>query len=296
MAFREQATLVNLRSLLDERRRLALPVPLGVVYAGRVAVAVETTARGRSIAASARGSDPLRRSLDDFRSVARWLSDFHRQTEIARRPWGPDEFNRWFGPLVERWNSVFATGLAEARLFAGLRSLSRSLTGAVLPEVWTHGDLVLGNVFREGADVTVLDWAGAEPGLPLLDLLDFTLSRMGGVLRNESERLELFTELLLSPAPVRRAREVRAGLEGYLTSLQIDSRFFPLLLAFFTLRRALLQGERAARRKMDPRTGNFHLGCVALLDRFRESWFPEAESRSRDGLATESGWSRENHG
>lgn len=296
LTFLEQANLVNLRSLLDERGRRSLPVPLGVVRAGPVAVAVESAARGRAIVASGRGRDSVRRSLADFRSVARWLSDFQRQTEITRGSWGPDEFNRWFAPLLDRWSSIFTTGLAEARLFADLGSLSASLNGAALPVVWTHGDLVLGNVFQEGTGLTILDWAGAEPGLPLSDLLDFTLSRLGCRLREESERLSLFTELLLSPSPVRRAREVRSGLKGYLRSFEIDFRFFPLLLAFFSLRRALLNGERAARRGENPRTGNFHLGCVALIGNVRTGLFRDAESFSHGRLGPETGSSLENHG
>ncbi len=230
----EQTTLRRIRSRLDAAMGRTLPQPLGTASWGEIVAAVESYAPGPPLShfTNAWGR-PLRRKLKDLQLVFDWISEFHRQALVSRKPWDRAALQQWVEEPVASYRSAFGMQPAEERLFGAVRQRARTLLGVPLPIVWAHPDLTGANIHVDGRQITVIDWSGATARLPLFDLLYFVMlwtCRIRG-LRGTGARLRcfrgLFIELEHGDGIVKAVRE---AIGQYMARLEIDHRFFPLLL------------------------------------------------------------------
>src|SRR5262249_543265 len=120
---------------------------------------------------SARRGTPVAHRIADLDRLVTWLSELHRQGDPGRAPWDDVRRSQWVEAPLEAYAESFGTRAGEDRLFAEVRRRAASLSGAALPTVWVHMDLNTWNVIRDGRDLTIIDWAGARAGPPLVDLL-----------------------------------------------------------------------------------------------------------------------------
>ena len=240
----EQEALVAVRARLDPALGAALPVPGGLLGwngggvgggGGVGIVGIESAASGRPfVIPGTPWRRASRRQLVDLRLATSWLTELHRQTELARSPWGDEdvaEVSRLFeqvgSPGAERF---FAAALRRAEL----------LRGVPLPRVWQHRDFTPWNLLRAQGphrgirpEIRVLDWEGARPGLPVCDLVHF-LTHWHELTRrafDETSRRRAFEELWTGRSGGGPA--AGAALDAaarYLARLRIDLRFLPLLL------------------------------------------------------------------
>jgi Phosphotransferase enzyme family len=243
---REQSVMVAIRRSLDETMRRAVPEPLGTFKLGPLTVGVESYARGRSLAvSSARRDTPVADRIADLDLVVIWLSEFHRQGDSARAPLDDVRRSQWVEAPLEAYAKSFGTEVGEDRLFAEVRRRAASLLGVALPSVWVHRDLNPWNVIRDGRDLTIIDWAGARAGPPLLDLLYLVTcwSHAARGLTAAAARLEDFRALFLGrPRDDRRdtiVDTVHRAIDRYLARIEIDRRFLPMLLAVLWVTRAV---------------------------------------------------------
>ncbi|PYM66274.1 MAG: hypothetical protein DMD79_03165 [Candidatus Rokuibacteriota bacterium] len=240
---REQTTLAAIRRSLDDSMRRTIPEPLGMFNMGQLAVGIESYARGRSLALlSARRGTPIGRKIADLDLLVSWISEFHRQASLGRPPWNDAQRRRWVEGPLSAYTEVFGTKGGEDRLFAEVRQRAVSLMGTPLPIVWVHWDLTTWNIFRDGRDIAVIDWAGAGPGLPLFDLLylvtrwSHAVRRLGGA----QAKLDDFRGLFLGgPREDVMVASVHRAIDRYLTRIEVDRRFFPMLLVILWVVRAV---------------------------------------------------------
>jgi aminoglycoside phosphotransferase (APT) family kinase protein len=153
-----------------------LPEPLGTILFGGTVAGVESYATGPPLSNLIREwGRPTRRKLDDVRLVFDWLQKFHREAQVTRDPWSPAAMQRWVEEPCSRYEAAFGERPDEKRLFEAVRERARDLLGMPLPIVWAHPDLTGANIHVDGRRITVIDWSGAAPRLPLFDLLYFVM-------------------------------------------------------------------------------------------------------------------------
>ena len=269
----ESATLIEIRRRLTPELQATVPEPLGPTeVAGRPA-AVEGFLDGEWLLSrwARRRSNP--ELVEDLERVTTWLSAFHTQTTMERRPWSAADVERRIERPIAAYREWFATTPAEEALFAHLSDLARAAIGADLPVVWQHGDLSSLNVILAADRVGVIDWRNAGTGLPLDDLLYFVtrwLYRVRGA-EDESpaERAvaasafdELFFGVDANDAAVTAARE---SLLDYVRALELDPRVVTLVFAHAWIARAVgrhTQRTRDGERSDDPRAGNRYVTLV----------------------------------
>jgi hypothetical protein len=268
----EQEILGAIRSALDGAMRASVPEPLGFVQRGHVSVGIESVAPGRSMVSQVNywGSS-LERRIDELRRVAAWLTEFHRRVQLDGASWGEPEQSQWIdGPLAD-YERAFGAWTGEQKLFAEARRRARALLGVALPTVWVHWDFSEYNVHTSEHGIHVIDWERATPGPPLLDLLFFatTWSHSARSLNTHAARLGAFRRLFGRPQPddpvSDAAREVFAR---YQDALDIDRRFFPVLLVAMCAKRALIHLHRrggAPEPTENARRGNQYLDWIAIL-------------------------------
>jgi hypothetical protein len=245
----EQETLREIRSQLDETARGSLPQPLGIVPWGGIVAAAESCVSGAPLSQlAARWGRPMRSKLEDLRLVFDWVTEFHRQAQLSRAPWGRAALERWVEEPLAAYQAGFGVRTDEERLFSRIRRDGRSLVGVPLPIVWAHPDLTGANIHRSGRRVSVIDWSGAAPRLPYFDVLYFVLlwtCRLRG-LRGPKERLRCFRDLFIeADAGDGIVRTMREALARYNRDLEIDPRFFPLLMVLSWVDRSVACLDRA---------------------------------------------------
>lgn len=240
----EQAVLATIRGRLDERLRPTVPKPWGLHRLGDLAVGVESYLQGHLLGRSREPWAVLsaRKHFEDLRAVAKWLADFHRQTQLRAGTW--DEIAAdGLEAVIGEYQRAFGTSLEESKLFTTVRALSRSLLGVPLPRVWRHCDLTPRNTCRTVQGIGVIDWEHGIEGYPLLDLLHFVEEWL---YNNAPKAPDL-------PAKVRRfhqvfvrvdardpwTREVQTAVQTYMKFLGLDTRFYPLLHVLLRLERAV---------------------------------------------------------
>jgi hypothetical protein len=247
---REQTTLGAIRAALPADLRATIPEPRGTTRLGRSLVALESYAPGASMVRSiGRRGEPLARSIEELGAAADWLIRFHRQTTSAGT-WTTESAER----AVERLQAFrgrFADSTEEHRLLDRSADLARHLAGARLPTVLVHNDYGPWNVHRAGQRITVIDWElgpndMARRGPALVDLIYFATEWHLRACRLRGRRAELrsFRELFL----VRRGAAACAAAQAfadYIRELDVDPRFFPLLVVVAWSDRAL---DRAGRQ------------------------------------------------
>jgi hypothetical protein len=186
------------------------------------------------------------------------------------------------GPLTA-YTGTFGNTVEEAMLFATARERAASLLGRPFPLVCSHPAFSEWNIYRRGKQISVIDWEGAEVGPPLRDLIYFVTlwyyrSRPG---RGEQAQVDSFRDLLFPSHGDRLAAAASSALEGYMESLSIDPRFFPLMLVLTWVTHATGRWKRVRNvegPRLDPRRGNLHVGRVRILAENHNRLFPEGKS------------------
>ncbi|MGH7832263.1 MAG: phosphotransferase, partial [Candidatus Binatia bacterium] len=265
----EQAILTRIHASVDETMRRTIPRPLGIIRSGKLAIGVESCAPGRSVAnATTRWAVPLRRKIDDLRLGASWLAEFNSRVQIKRSQWADSDLDEWVEKPLGAYEQTFGVTSGEERLFIATRERASSLIGLPLPTVWVHWDFSEENVFRAGRGITVIDWESGAPGPPLLDLLFFTThwNYSARSLNSDAARLYAFRQLFCNshrsdPASVA----VREAIAEYMARLNIDNRFFPLLLVLVWVVRALGRFPWQPGRSKNARAGNRFVGYLGAL-------------------------------
>jgi hypothetical protein len=268
----EQRSLATTRALLSPSMRETVPRPLGSFGWGDVRIGIESCAPGRLLSATRQRR--LRSALDDLRLVCHWLTEFQRQVAPdGAQPWTAADIAYWVERPLASYVETFGASADEADLFARVRACAAALHGSRLPRVWQHWGLCDQNIYRDGQHLTVVDWEGGGPGLPVFDLLSFGSQWYQ---RAVSERAAPGAALLVGQQLDPQARALRAHMDAYLGSLGVDPRFLPLLGALTWVWRALgrtNRGRGSGPQSADPRDGNPHVGVVSQLSRHVEQLF-----------------------
>ena len=230
----EQRVLAAVRALVDKSIRATIPQPYGRTEWGGLTVGIEQAMAGRLLlAARASRKASVRRSIDDLQRVATWLTDFHRQTETDRLPWGATQYYRSLNSKMAEYHQAFGTSDDERELFFGVQNRSAQLQNLLIPLVWSQGDFHPGNIYLSADAVSVIDWASGGQSLPLLDLLKFIEQWNTHVRRHWSEpvRLRSFVDLFVHPKSADElVRASHQEISNYTEALGIDRGFIPILL------------------------------------------------------------------
>ncbi len=135
------------------------------------------------------------------------------------------------------------------------------------------------------------DWEEAEPGLPLVDLLYFSLrwSHQARKPRRLEDRLVLLRELFCEPARGDRAFvPVHAAIGEYMKRLEIDRGFFPLALVIMTVEHAIGRFRRA--QTLDRRSAsgrerhdNDYVNYIGVLAECTDSLFADRSVAATSG-------------
>jgi hypothetical protein len=255
---REQATLRELRRPLDAELRATIPEPLGTYPMGDLVVGLESYARGRAlVVSSGRWAAPHADAIDDLHLAADWLARFHDRAPCRVDRWDAG-LSRRVDERLDAYRQRLVSTDAEGHLLALAAARSAELAGATVPTVWLHNDYGPWNIHRAGSQLTVIDWefgadrAADRTGPPLCDLLYFITTWYGRVRRYRSAGAELrgFRELFLDLGEKNPAvTAARASIRKYLTRLDLDARFAPLLLVYTWADRALDRAERLGRAR-----------------------------------------------
>jgi hypothetical protein len=277
----EQSTLAAIRSSRVGVESQFVPAPLGLFQWGPLSVGVESYCRGRSFAISNSGWRPRRRKVDDLKHVMGGFAEFYGRAVIRREPWSASDMSERVEGVLQRYEAELLTTSGERRLFESVRSRSESLRGDSLPIVWSHPDLGPSNVLIRSDGITIIDWAKAAPGLPLLDVLYFVLISCFAICaaRDETGRLEVFRRLFLESNPGDRlAVVVQGGIDRCLDSMGADRRFFPILLVLLWTSRSVgrLERSRAVARGeegINPKVGNPYPSYVKALGESSDGLF-----------------------
>jgi aminoglycoside phosphotransferase (APT) family kinase protein len=285
----EHVVLERIREHLDPRLRETIPEPLATIpLAGRPAT-VESFIEGDWLLALWAGRRSGAELAADLEVACNWLSDFHRQSVVERRPWSVADGERWVGRAVAAYEEAFGVNDAERGLFAQLEEQARAAVGATLPIVWHHTDFSSLNIVRRERTIGVFDWENAAPGLPLDDLLYFVTRWLYRTLQAEGESKSeravaatkfrhLFFEKRSGDANLDLAR---GAIARYVEALELDARLVPLLFAQAWLSRAVgrLRRETSSGSVAEAsRAGNRYVTLVEITaehaERLRRGGLP----------------------
>jgi len=284
---REQETLAIVRQRLDGTMQDTIPNPFGVLRYGDLAVGLESYAEGNSlVVSSGRWRLPVRHKLDDLHLVADWLAEFHRQAQVKRIEWNPSEIATWIEKPLAAYTRVFGNTAGEESLFAQVRSGAESLLGASLPIVWQHNDFGPWNLYRDGRKLTVIDWEFGHDrernrfGPPLCDLLYFVTHwrYITECLHSDNTQLQAFRDLFFARRRGGVAvKTIHHVISEYMAQLGIDREFFPILLVYTWIDRAV---DRLARQRIwektvqEPRLGNRYVDYIRIIADNADQLFP----------------------
>jgi hypothetical protein len=177
----EYAMLTNLWAVPARSVTPELPRPLSLERIRGRLMMLATAVPGTPLAVRYYTPGHVRhrdRVARDFAMAGAWLARFQEQTCRGVVTLGPDTFEEWISPILDRYRFDVGCAAWEARLFGYLRDLTASLRGTRVPVVAVHGDYAPGNILLASGQVSgVVDWElGKEAGLPFSDMLKFAAS------------------------------------------------------------------------------------------------------------------------
>jgi hypothetical protein len=276
----EQVILSKLHTLLDEELRLTIPQPLAKLQNGNLVVGIESYTSGTCLSSSiSRWRGSLQHKIEDLRLTTAWLGKFHQQTQLSREIWGPLEVTRWVEEPLAAYKKIFSVTASEERLFHEVRRQATDLTGLAFPIVWQHHDFGQWNIYRTENTIRVIDWECARVGPALADLLYFVVhwSYLSQNLRDDEAQLRCFRELFVEPAAHNTSvNAVWQVIKQYMHDLDLDIRFFPLLLVLSWVEHALDRSERQraiGEKGQDPRSGNRYIQYIRILAEYADRLF-----------------------
>lgn len=282
----EQATLTEVRSLLNGNMRRTIPRPLGLLHYGELAVGIESYAHGNPLlVTSGRWHASFQQQTDDLRLAANWLYEFHQQIHFGRMSWGETAIERWIETPLTAYAQTFGLTAGEKRLFTEARNRAWCLAGATLPLIWMHYDFGPWNLYRNQNEFTVIDWEFGRNrerdrlGPALYDLLYFVTywNHVVQHINSEAAELQGFCRLFIQADCADKYSNIsRQVIADYMTALDIDRRFLPLLLVYMWVDQALIRYARKqalGEIQTDARAGNRSIGYIAVLARHVEQLF-----------------------
>jgi hypothetical protein len=265
----EHAALLRLHGHVSPALAATLPRPLGLTELAGAAVGIETGAEGRLLPTINAAWRATQETLDgNLRRVAIWLERLHQET-ACRVPW-QTAFDEHVGPVLDRYEALFAPHGADATLIRACRASRDRYADLDLPIVMQHDGLADWNIFlRPDGGTFVVDWEGAEPGPPLLDLQFYlwnwylTATRAGPS-EHEARFRALFADAVPRDAFVRLARRID---REYCRGIRLDRRLAATLRPLSFIRRATYHadGRQAAASTDELRRESPWAGLVGLV-------------------------------
>ena len=282
LAEQEQEILKTIGSKLDHVMRRTIPTPHGTLRFGPLNVGVESCAAGPALTtALGKWGISLSEKIEHLDRAVAWLAEFHRQTEVTRFRWGGLESGEWLEQPLTTYQSTLGITSDEERLFSAVLGQASRLNGHLVPAVTVHWNFSMSHIFVTDREMTVVDWEGVAPGPPLFDLLFFVMhwAYAAWPLQREDHQLSGFRKLFCEPGnsdPVVTA--VHRAITQYMARLDVDRRFYPLLLVMMCVFRALGRANRqegAVEAGAKARKGNRYVRYIEVLAGQVERLFPE---------------------
>lgn len=281
----EQKKLADLRGSLTAELRESIPAPQSLDHRGRNVVAVTSYARGQSLwVSSGRWRMTQTRAREDLVLAARWLTRFHQSLQLGMTRWDAAARSKWLEARLDEYAAVFSLTPAEEHLWHHTRTHSQALAHQSIPIVWQHNDFGPWNLYRQGNNLTVIDWESAAHGLPLCDLVYLVTYWTFIVQRYHAPAQELngIAELWIRrPARASHIRFVRKVVAKYLDAVEIDAEFLPVLLVLTWVDRAVDRVHRQRRLgnpASDSRAGNRFVQYVGTLAENSHALFTISEN------------------
>lgn len=254
------------------------PVPRSSLFQWNgLSVSAETCVSGSSL--NSRIGSSKRAAIDDLRAAAGWMSSFHEQTG-ERTPADGWLREHLVDGLCARYAQTLGLTEAESQLFDAMEGALRSVAGDTLPIVWQHADFGPWNVYRDGDNISVIDWEGGRRGPALADLLYFVTHWSRAIAGRETaaERLRHFEEMFLSSVPTGPAAyAIHREVSEYMRRVAIPPSLYVFILTYMLIEQALERADRLTRLgKADALRGdNMYCEYLAAVARHANRLFPQ---------------------
>jgi aminoglycoside phosphotransferase (APT) family kinase protein len=255
-------------------------------------MAVESVMPGHSLARIFdTWRSPLTTKIEGLRDAARWLSDFHRGTQLSRNPWNTDETCRWLTTPMDVYRRTFGETEGEHSLFERAQLYAASALDIRLPIVRQHRDFRPVNILRqETGRIAVVDWEGYRAGPAFCDLFHFLVQWHQGARRlNWQAAVSGFEQLLFAPIEDPVGHAIHEVAAEYLRDLQLHGSAVPLLILYTFLELAIRAGEQQQRESGSAlRHENENVDYLGVLASHREELFGAPHAGSLLGRLCES--------
>jgi len=279
----EQFVLGQIHSTVGENLASTIPVPIATIRWNRLSIAVQSCAAGSLLSASLnQWARSLRHHKEDLGHVVRWLAEFHCHAPLKRSLWDEAAVRHWVKEPITEYIATFPVTALERQLFAALLDRAHELVGLALPMVWVHWGFTDRNLFRNEEFIVVIDWEGGSAGPPLLDLLYFLTCWNTTVrhLQNTSEQVRGFEKLFCITGQKDAIHlAIKAAIDAYMTTVNIDERFIPLFLVIMCMLRSLGRTKRQQHQTNSQRNRdhqNIYHDYIHVVAQYRNRLFPDA--------------------
>jgi hypothetical protein len=274
----EHQALADLEQQLDSAMASSIPKPLLLLRWRGISVSVESVMPGRSLARTLdTWRSPLTTKIDGLRDAARWLSTFHRRSELARAPWDAEQTRDWVTTPTDVYRRTFGETDGERCLFERARGYAVSTVGVQLPLVRQHRDFRPVNIIRSpSGEISVVDWEGYRSGPAFCDLFHFLFQWHCSARRQEHLTIvNSIDRLLFEPTKDTIGDVVHDVVAAYLRDLQLHGALVPLLILYTLLELATRRGEQQQRENFGPdlRRDNENIEFLAVLASRRDELF-----------------------
>jgi hypothetical protein len=266
IAENEAEGLARLQSLVPSDISPDIPKPLRLLRAGGVSISVESFLGGRVLAAFGDGRYRRSRWPSEYKLAADWLRVFHSRCPASREVWTEKDFARWVGQPLARYAEATNATRFEEELIARAIALGRSCIGRPIPIVWQHYAFGPWNVCRRGTTVGVFDWEEVTPGLPLLDLLYFSLRCYEQIRRTTIDRPTAVLDLFCRRFERNSFADLVDRVVGdYLASLEIDRSILPVALIVLLTMHATSRMDRTEMLIGERNRDNVYVACMRAV-------------------------------
>jgi hypothetical protein len=269
--------LENIEQQLDSSIASSVPRSLLLLRWWNISMAVESVMRGNSLARIFdTWRSPLVTKIQGLRDAARWLSEFHRGTQLSRVPWNTDATCRWLTTPMEAYRRTFGETEEEHSLFECAQLYASSAFDIQLPIVRQHRDFRPVNILREETGrIAVVDWEGYRAGPAFCDLFHCLVQWHQGARRlNRQAAASGIEQLLFEPVEDPVGRAIHEIAAEYLNDLHLHGSAVPLLILYTFLELAIRAGEQQLREAGTAlRHENENVDFLGVLACHREELF-----------------------
>lgn len=249
---------------------------------------VESAAAGQLLTlvlSNARTSQ--QRKIEILNKVSAWITEFDLQTTSASVAWTEEMIETHLASQFAEYKSIFGETPAINLLSEKCLAASRQLIGKKIPLPHVHYDFAPWNIYYNAGELTVIDWefdrvkTDSDSGLPLFDLLYFVTYWHHLVEKMYTVELENggFERLFLSSPKNNWSLAVNKAIETYLSRMNIDRQFKPIMLVYLWLEQSIYQHKRRLKLDLvepqDPKKGNRMVKFIDLLAENSSFLFPD---------------------